>query len=304
MPRDLKTALTSVPLLFESVPPTARTSSGRAAQIVEEASKLISGVGRIDALDIPELVDENHEGRPYYRSGDPREFAHALGQRTRRETIVNKVVAHLSSEALEHWIRETVARGIRHVILVGGSSRYIPYPGPTVAEANRICRHTVEQAGGLIGNIAIPQRTGEAHRLLAKTRAGASFFTTQILFDSESVLRLLREYDGLCRQAGAPAAPLILSMAPLADEADAEFARWLGADITEAAERLILEGEEGEAVQRSIENALRVWEEVREEMHRQAIEVPIGVNVEQISSRHLNSAGDLIRSFSNLLPAP
>ncbi len=304
MPRNLKAALHSVPLLFEPVPPSARTAPGRAAQIVDEATRLISGVARIDALDIPELVDENHEGRPYYRSGDPRAFAQALSQRTGRDAIVNKVVAHLTPGALEEWIAETLTGGVRHVILVGGSSRYIPYPGPTVAEANRICRPGIDRAGGLIGNIAIPQRTGEAHRLLAKTRAGASFFTTQILFDSEGVLRLLREYDGLCRQAGAPPAPLILSVAPLADEADAEFARWLGADIPEAAERSILEGEEGEAVSRSIEHALRLWAEVREVTVHEGLEVPLGANVEQISARHLNSAGELIRSFARHLPPP
>ncbi|MCI4366519.1 MAG: hypothetical protein L3K08_02075, partial [Thermoplasmata archaeon] len=70
--------------------------------------------------------------------------------------------------------------GIHGAVLVGGSSRYIPYPGPPVAEANRICRPVFARHAGVIGNIAIPSRMGEPHRMLAKTRAGAMFFTTQI----------------------------------------------------------------------------------------------------------------------------
>ena len=42
---------------------------------------------------------------------------------------MNKVVAHLPSlDAVAAWARETVDRGVRNVVLVGGSSRYIPYP--------------------------------------------------------------------------------------------------------------------------------------------------------------------------------
>ena len=72
-------------------------------------------------------------------------------------------------------------------------------------DADRTAREAIEAAGGLLGNIAIPQRTGEAHRMLLKTRSGARFFTTQIVFDSESVLRMLREYRPAL--PGNPASP-------------------------------------------------------------------------------------------------
>ncbi|MCI4330344.1 MAG: hypothetical protein L3K19_00650 [Thermoplasmata archaeon] len=305
MHRRFRVALADRPLLFEPVPPSARATPERSLALLGELARLVERVERVDAIDVPELVDENHDGRPYYRSGDIRGFAHGISERTGCDAIVNKVVAHLASgEALAEWARESVGRGVSHLVLVGGSSRYIPYSGPSVAEADRICRPILDASGGLLGNIAIPQRTGEAHRMLAKTRAGAGFFTTQILFDSEAVLRLLREYDQLCAQAGLTPSSVLLSVAPIADEGDAEFVRWLGADVPESAERAILNGDEKGATTRSIEHALQLWGRVHRAVREAGLSVPVGVNVEQISQRHLASAGEMLTAFARAIDEP
>jgi len=305
MVRPLSEALRASPLLFEPVPSPARTPSHRVEERTSEVARLIQDVPRVDAIDIPELVDENHEGQPHYRSGDLPGYALALAQRTGREIILNKVVAHLADgRALERWAHETVERGIRHAVLVGGSSRYIPYPGPPVAEADQLCRPIFAAAGGAVGNIAIPQRVGEAHRMLAKTRAGATFFTTQLLFDAEAARKVLLQYDLLCRQASIPPAAVLLSVAPIVDDQDAEFVRWLGADLPESAERAILGGEESEAAGRSLEIAVSVWVGVVQMARAEHLAVPIGVNVEQISARHLAVAGTLLREFARRVDAP
>lgn len=303
MPRPLAEALASSPLFFEPVPPPARTQAARAEEQIDAVARLVRSVPRVDAIDVPELVDENHEGRPHYRSGDPRVYARAIRDRTGLEVVVNKVVAHLEhAEALERWANETVQQGVRHVVLVGGTSRYIPYPGPAVAEADRICRPIFRAVHGLLGNIAIPQRVGEAHRMLTKTRAGAAFFTTQIVFDADAVAQMVREYDLLCRRAAIPPATVLLSFAPLADEQDIQFIRWLGADIPEAAEAAILEGDDPEAVRRSAERSVEVWESVLRAARSNDVSVPLGVNVEQISTRHLEPAGRLLTELAGRLP--
>jgi 5,10-methylenetetrahydrofolate reductase len=302
MIRPLPAALREVPLFFEPVPPSARAKPERAAAEVDAIVELLRSVPRVDAIDVPELVDENHEGRPLYRTADPRGFGRTLAERTGREAVVNKVVAHLESpEAIERWAAESVRVGIRHVVLVGGTSRYIPYPGPAVTEANRICRPILEAAGGLVGNITIPQREGEAHRMLSKTRAGAAFFTTQIVFDADATFELVRQYDLLCRHASLVPVTVLLSFAPLVDEQDAEFVRWLGADVPEAAEHAILEGDDGGAARRSVDRALEVWESVTRRARDAGLEVPLGVNVEQISGRHLGHARTLLEAFAGRL---
>lgn len=299
MGRTLAEALRGTPLFFEPVPPSSRAKPIRAVAEVDAVVDLIGAIPRIDAIDVPELVDENHEGRPLYRTADPREYGHRLADRTGREVVVNKVVAHLENpEAIERWASETVRMGIHHVVLVGGTSRYIPYPGPAVTEANRICRPILERVHGLVGNITIPQRDGEPHRMLSKTRAGASFFTTQIVFDADAAFEMIRQYDLLCRQASLAPVPVLLSFAPLVDEQDAEFIRWLGADVPEAAERAILEGDDGGAVRRSVDRALEVWDSVAGRARAAPLEVPLGVNVEQISVRHLGDARTFLEAFA------
>ncbi|HYA57766.1 MAG TPA: hypothetical protein VEH57_04800 [Thermoplasmata archaeon] len=302
MPRPLVEALRGAPLFFEPVPPPARASTALAESRVAAAARLVEAIDRVDAINVPELVDENHEGRPYYRTQDPRAFARAVADARPLEVVVNKIVAHLDRAALERWVTESVATGVRHLVLVGGSSRYIPYPGPSVIEADQLVRPIVAPHAGTVGNIAIPQRTGEAHRMLTKTRAGASFFTTQLVFDATSVARMIREYDHLCRRANLSPAAVLVSVAPLADEGDIDFARWFGAEIPEEAERAILEGTDSDPVGRSIDRALAVWEETLRLTRADELEVPVGANVEQISARHLDAAGELLRRFAERLP--
>jgi len=302
MSRTFEAALTRAPVFFEPVPPSLRTRPDRVDAYFHELATRLQSVDLLDAIDVPELIDENHDGRPYYRTADPREIGRQLAELVQRPVVVNKVVAHLPSQAaLVEWVQQTLAGGIRHVVLVGGSSRYIPYPGPQVIEADRACSGILRAQGGHVGNIAIPQRQGEAHRMLAKTRAGASFFTTQILFDSESLRRTLREYDALCQKSGVPPAAVLLSFAPLSDETDAEFVRWLGADIPEAAERWILNGEESSAGDRAIQHARRVWTDTRAGADADGLSLALGINVEQLTQRHLEVALRMLSELATLV---
>jgi 5,10-methylenetetrahydrofolate reductase len=299
MSRTFEAALTRAPVFFEPVPPSLRTRADRVEAYFQELATRLQSLDSLDAIDVPELIDENHDGRPYYRTADPREIGRRLAELVHRPVVVNKVVAHLPSPAaLVDWTHQTLEGGIRDVVLVGGSSRYIPYPGPQVIEADRACSALLRERGGHLGNIAIPQRQGEAHRMLAKTRAGASFFTTQILFDSESLRRTLQEYDALCQKAGVVPAAVLLSFAPLADETDAEFVRWLGADIPEAAERWILNGDESSAGERAIEHARRVWTDTRSGADADGLSLSLGVNVEQLTQRHLDVALRMLAELS------
>lgn len=306
MSRSFAHALHASPFFFEPVPPSARISPDRAEHQTVAVIEALRGLPRVDAINVPELVDENHEGKPYYRCGDTRGYARRLAEETGREAVVNKVVAHLpDGPSLARWCAESVRSGLRHFIFIGGSSRFIPYPGPPVLEANRLGRPIATHAGGHIGNVAIPQRTHEAHRMLGKTKAGAMFFTTQILFDSEGIVNVLKEYGRLCHHEGLAPAPVLLSLAPVIDEGDVEFVRWLGADLPETAERQILGDGPGEATvaaERSIAQALEVLMDATEVLARGDHPVPLGVNIEQISVRHLAHAVSMAGVVSDQLP--
>ncbi len=302
MARPFGAALRARPLVFAPALPSARVSPTRLAKILAETVELLDRSPRVNAVNVPELVDENHDGQPYYRNAEPRHYAVGLAVAAHRDAIVNKVVAHLpNGEAVRAWAEETVRLGVRHAMLVGGSSRYIPYPGPPVAEANALVQPILAGVDGLVGNISIPQRTGEAHRMLAKTRAGTSFFTTQLLFDPHAVVDVLARYDRLCRDAQLAPSAVLVSLAPVGDEADASFVRWLGADLPEEVEHGILDPDGGDTGPRSIENARELWRTVRDRVEQDSLAVPVGVHIEQLSVRHLRLAEQLLGAVAPML---
>ncbi len=299
-PRSLRESLVDHPLFFAPVLPSLRSPAHRIAERVDETARLLRKVPRVDAVYVPELVEENHEGRPRYRSYDPGEYVVHVTSRTGHPGIVTKVVAHVeSTAALREWADRSVRRGVRNVVLVGGSSRRIPYPGPPVEEADRTVVPTFEAAGGVVGNIAIPHRADEAARMLRKTRAGVAFLTTQLLFEAQGVIDALRTYGRLCRTAGVVPATIVLSFAPLGDEDDIEFVRWLGALLPDEVEQALLQDEQALS-RRTVELALSVWTEVVAATGSAG--VPLGVSVEQVSARHFVSARDLLAAFGELLP--
>src|SRR5712692_8002438 len=184
MRRPFREALSSTPVVLEIVPPGRR---------VRES---VRSLENLDAVNIPEVLEENHTGQPFYRDLDPRDFAALLGELA-VDPIVNKVVAHVPSESvLRRWVRESLdEHGLRNFVLVGGNSSRVRYPGPSVVEANRILRGaTVGRDDIALGNITIAERDHEVDRLVEKTRAGCDFFTTQVLFEAEPMATVLRAY--------------------------------------------------------------------------------------------------------------
>jgi 5,10-methylenetetrahydrofolate reductase len=294
MRRRFRTALQDRPLLFEPVPPSARTAAEKVTSYAQRVAQLLTSHPRVDAFVVPELVSENHNGEPHYRSGDVRRFAADVAARSGCEAILNRVVAHDRSVAeLRDWCLRAHADGIRNVMFIGGTSRFIPYPGPSVVEANTGLRSEVEAHDGVIGNVVIPHRDHEGYRMVTKSRSGAAFFTTQIVFEPAPLSRLIDEYGRLCRAYSVRPSTVILSVAPVADEDDLEFVRWLGADIPDGLERSLL-SEDGSA---SIAAGLGTWRGVLAASRSWEVPVPLGLNVEVVSPRHFSSAVDLLSAL-------
>ena len=234
-------ALNKKPLIF-SVVPLRDTRTGEKAHDerilrnldarIKEFSDALKGKKRLNAVSVPELVEENHEGRPRYNSVYTRKLSSGIASSLDIDAIVNKVVVHLESYSeLSGWIQETYSLGIKNMVLVGGNTRHHRYPGPAVSEANVAAKH-VATISGLddltIGNICLPERRNEARTMLYKTMTGARFFTTQMLFDSQRIIELLREYTMLCSEAGVEPATVLLSFAPLRSVSDLNFLDFLG----------------------------------------------------------------------------
>ncbi len=292
--------LTAFPIVLEVVPPHRRASEKTLAGLVKKVQDAAGSIPHLDALNLPEVLDENHAGLPFYRNLGPRAFAQRLNDGLGVEAIVNKVVVHAEGrEDLAAWIRGAIeVDGLRNFVLVGGTSSRIAYPGPDVVAANEILGKV---AGGrrdvVCGNITIPERAGEVERLLRKTRAGARFFTSQVLFEPEPISTVLREYGDACAAARLPPATVLLSFAPVADYEDIEFLAWLGATITSETEDALIATRGREVGRASFDVARGIWTRIRDANARSRHPVPLGVNIEEISVHNFDLAVRMAREF-------
>src|SRR5256886_1592332 len=223
MRRPFRASLASTPLVLEVVPPSRRASERAVSNLVDRVRDAVDSSGRLDGLNLPQVLEENHQGQPFLRNMDPRDFVQRLGSDLGVDPIVNNVVAHVSSgPAFRRWIAESLDRfGLRSFVLVGGTNSRIRYPGPTVLEANQILRSVAEGHEDVaLGNITIPDRENEVDRLVEKTQAGGHFFTTQLAFAAAPMATALRGYGKrLAALSRKPSAEVLL-LPLLADIAD------------------------------------------------------------------------------------
>ena len=182
---------------YEILPP--REKDGTLNSYAEKISSLLSQT-HIDAINIPEVHDENERGeRPVQNleRAEAREFGRLLQDNVGIETIVNRVTVHDPLEDQKNWIKETFYDyDIENLILVGGESSNITYPGPSV---NKTSEYIIRDLNTgrfdfFCGGIAIPSRKIESERLLRKGSNGIEFFTTQVLYDSSKIKKMLKKY--------------------------------------------------------------------------------------------------------------
>lgn len=299
MRRPFREALASTPVVLEIVPPGRRVSEKAVNAFVERVRDSVRSLENLDAVNIPEVLEENHAGQPFYRDLDPRDFAALLGD-LGVEPIVNKVVAHVPSESvLRRWIRESLEEhGLRNFVLVGGNSSRVRYSGPSVVEANRILRATTRGRDDIaLGNITIAERDHEVDRLVEKTRAGCDFFTTQVLFEAEPMATVLRAYGRRCSSQNLKPATVLLSFAPVSDYRDIEFLVWLGATVSPRTEEALLPSPGGPPGRASLDVAHTLWSHLHAAAAQSRPPVPLGVNIEEVSAHNFDLAVQMAREF-------
>jgi 5,10-methylenetetrahydrofolate reductase len=293
-----KLANPDVPVtLFEIVPPAAG-KPGAIEDALAEAEKVRHCV---DAINLPEIHDETRgQARTvkFVERVEPR----VLGSRIRREldleVIVNRCVVYEQDQV--QWFRDTAENhGINHVVLVGGESSRIQYPGPGVMEAAK--QLASAGLGATLGGISIPTRLHEADRVRRKAAAGLGFFTTQVLFDSNDIVWLIQKLNGL-------EARVFLSFAPVSHPRDLEFLRWLGADIPADLDRFLLRNglapsgagpaHEQSPLDRSLDLCQRILMDVFDNLPPDP--PPIGLNVEHINKRNFPAAVRMLDRLNEL----
>lgn len=315
-------------VVYEMIPPLLGARPREVRARVERLRPLVMGSG-IDAINLPEIRDESRGGprRTHFRPRmEPRVFGRRVREAYQKQglaVIINRCVAYTHWRNQQRWlIRSWREFGVRNLVIVGGESSQVAYPGPSVTDAAELVTRFLNRGFGRIrdgrreplevatdiccGGITIPTRRkttpawDEPNRLVEKAKHGLQFFTSQVIYEGKSTQRLLADYEALCRERGTRPRRILLSFAPISGERDISFLQWLGVEIPERVRRYILGNGEG-ATSRSIEVAGRVLEEILEFVSERGLTVPLGLNIEYILVRNFEVSLEMVESLSNVL---
>lgn len=283
-------------LIFEVMPYSKMSSQSYAKKAADRILEALEDLEEVTMLNIPEIVEENHIGQPYYRNVDAREFGKLLKERGDKEVMINTVVVHHDSKSdFEKWLDEAMkSYGINSFIFVGAKIPSIKYPGPSVPEANLIAA----SKNANFGNIFIPDRPNEADRMIEKTKAGCKFFTSQVLFKTDSAVKSIKEYIEKCKSSNLKPSKFYLSFAPLSNDEDLVFIKWLGAEISKETESRLRNAEN--MGQESIRIILELIEKIFA-LNRKSSRAEIGLNIEYVMLHNLDLAKDLVKRAHLLL---
>ena len=287
---------------YEILPP--REKDGTLNSYAETISSLLSQT-HIDAINIPEVHDEIGRGdRPVtnQKRGEPREFGMLLQDSVGIEAIINRVVVHEPYDEQMRWIEETnTTYEIENMIIVGGESSKVDYPGPTVNEMLQSIAKRSNSNGGDIfcGGIAIPSRKDESKNLIRKSEHGSEFFTTQVLYDAENIIKMIKNYQSRCNELDTFPRRILLSFAPVSSQKNIEFLKWLGVEIPDDTERY-LKGRPGSMTERSLDVAVEVLNEILDFITVNNLKVPVGLNVEHIMSYNFQSSVEMLQELARI----
>ena len=289
-------------VVYEILPP--REKDGTLNSYAETISSLLSQT-HIDAINIPEVHDEIGRGnRPVVnqKRGEPREFGMLLQDIVGIEAIVNRVVVHDTFDLQKEWIEETNSNyEIENLIIVGGESSNILYSGPSVNDALNFIKNTYNKKNQNIfsGCIAIPSRKNESINLMKKSQNGAEFFTTQVLYDSKNIIKMINNYQKLCDENKTFPRRILLSFAPVSSQKNINFLKWLGVEIPDNTERY-LQGRPGAMTDRSLDVAIEVLNETLNYITENNLKVPLGLNVEHIMSYNFQYSVEMLQELARL----
>jgi len=287
---------------YEILPP--REKDGTLNSYAERISSLLSQT-HIDAINIPEVHEENARGlRPVknLERAEAREFGRLLQDNVGIEAIVNRVTVHNDLDYQKSWIKETFYDyDIENLILVGGESSDIKYPGPSVNETSEYITRDLN-AGRFdffCGGITIPSRKIESVRLLKKGSNGIEFFTSQVLYDGKKIKKMLKYYDDVCKENNVLPRRILLSFAPVSSKKNIDFLKWLGVEIPSQTEKR-LTNKKTSMSDESLEIASGILKGILNNNEKLGITVPIGLNVEHIMSYNFQSSINMLQELSKI----
>lgn len=222
-------------IIFEVLPPPITWEKAR---IDTYCNEIVCWLQKQNILyvGIPEIVKESRNGNsamPYVPKLDNVAFALLLKERCPSLVpLLYKITVRISKSEFESWVHSVHIQGFQHIILVGGESKDIAYPGYTVIEA---CQYSKEHYPQIkIGGITIFTRHGEVERIKEKMAAGMEYFFSQILFEATNMKLIILNLMRSCKSTGNSLPQIYVSLAQASSTKGVQFMQWLGVEFPSA----------------------------------------------------------------------
>ncbi|MFB6344666.1 MAG: hypothetical protein ABEK50_02705 [bacterium] len=309
---------------FELNPPEKENLSQQMQDHFGHLRTLLDRVPEIGAINLPEIQEEEQKGDRGDRKSSfksrltPREYTRKLKKSFECEYIINRVIVQASEASQERWFIDCHNQDeIKSIVLVGGESSDIDYPGPSVTDGNRLIKEYLNQGTTkhghqlpaptefLVGNICISTRRrddfDEPDRMIKKVKSGCDFFTTQIIAESESPIDLLRDLGQALQERNVQPPAILWSITPFNSEKDVNFLRWLGVRIPDSIEEKILGSED--PAETSLKHHRNLWNDLREAEEQLDVNIPIGLNISPIAIRNLEVSVQLAETLRSIQTA-
>ncbi|MDE1853387.1 MAG: hypothetical protein KGI38_06530 [Thaumarchaeota archaeon] len=287
----LKAALNSRPVIYEIVPPRRDTS--RFSTELRGVEDVLQD-DRIAAINIPELINRREERGVVYSPATipPEEYAMMI--KDYKESIVNLIAPRLEREAFLLRARKVLHEyKIPNLVLVGRERRGDILPGPEVTEGLKllaaekgksttlggICIFSRESSGVADGGTKV-KKLPEQRRVWSKAEAGCDFVTSQIIFDPNPALNFLRAYGKLCEETGRDPLTVFISLTTIPSTSILSLLDSLDVVVPETVrKRLSTSSDMG---RESLRIAEEIFHQVVSEAEKDAIRVPLGLQIEQV----------------------
>jgi hypothetical protein len=299
-------AILKARVILEACPPTV-AERDKAYAILRQC---FSCYDAFHTIGVPDIQDAGEFKRQRARVPNE-EFAAWLQELTDKPVNLYKVSVSCTQEELEEWLERLEPLHCQDVVLVGpdSSSKRYKEGALQIRDAARIALRKGFRCGGIIiptrrkQFVPRPATVDEADRIEAKVREfGLTFFTTQIIYESEWTCCLLLDLVRLLKPEEIP--KIFLTFSPFVHAKDINFAKnFLGVYLPADVERMMRGARSMREA--SISCLLGVWERISTFAREIGFPVSqLGVNVEYIDSRNprnVDAAFELAEEFGRLL---
>ncbi len=290
-------------IIYELVPPPKTKPQSDIQKSIALVTSQLTKLS-VDAINIPEVLEEKRHGErnaKIIEKLDPVSVSKYIYDAGFTDIIINRPIVYLSWEEQKVWLKNAYDKSLHNFIFVGGESSSIQYPGASVTQAAKTTTGSLQNEFPdiLIGGITIPTRSKEADRLLHKSQAGIEFFTTQIIYESESIKQLLKEYWQASLENKIKPKMICLSFASVTTRQDIELLTWLGVKIPQATIEELTTGWLGMGW-RSLKICQTILEEVFQFTKEHSIQIPLGLNIGYLNRHNFEFSSTFLKDLSDI----